>query len=708
MSVIQRIRDKAAWIVFGAIALALIAFIVQDGLRSKNLFGSSSNTLGTINGEKVEATAFEEKYRQLEEQYRTAGYLNDMVRQNIRESIWNQYIEDNVLDKEYSKLGLDVPDHELGDILYGANPPEDLRRRFSDPKTGIYDPNAAYQAIEQVKKKKNSPEHKVFNDYLLNLVKTRLREKYVSLLSNSVYVPKWLVEKANTESSQKAAVSYVVVPYHTVPDTTVKVSDEEVKEYVNKHKEEFKQEKARGVEYVAFNAAPTHADSAAILNQLVTAKSEFEKLPATGIQDFLARNGSETNFFDGFVPKSKLQMAKADTIRQLADGAVYGPYLDGANFAVAKMLEKKTIPDSIFCRHILIATAGESAKPDSVAKKKIDSVVTAINGGADFIKLMQQVSDDKGANSLEGGIMKYDIMTVQDKDRFDQDFAKFIMDGNVGEKKIVKTKFGYHYIWITDKKGSGPGIKVAYLAKAILPSEETTNTAMGLASQFAAENRNLAQFDESARKKNLNKFNAADIKPMDNSVVGLGSARELVQWMFRDASVGDVADRPFLVGDKYIVPVLTQAFEEGTMSVPMARPLVEYKIRNDKKADIIVKKLGTASSLDAYAKNGGVAVNRADSVFFSSPAIPNVGREMKVVGAAFNKNNLSKPSQPIAGEMGVFIIQTDNISAISGANMDVKQQQGFMTQQQQNMNQQAAIDIMRKSANIKDNRYKFF
>ena len=244
MSIIQTIRDKAAWIIIGAIAVALIAFIVQDSFRSGGLISGNSTTLGVVNGTKIDAAAFEERVKRAEEIYRQQGYpMNDMMRQNIRESLWNEYVDDAIMAERYENLGISVSDKELSDILYGENPPQDLRQQFTDPKTGQYDANAAYQQIQALRKQKNSPAYaSFFTQYLPAISKGRQKEKYLSLLGNSMYVPKWLVEKINADNSLKASISYVNVPYSTVSDSAVKVTDEAVRAYITKHPDEYKME----------------------------------------------------------------------------------------------------------------------------------------------------------------------------------------------------------------------------------------------------------------------------------------------------------------------------------------------------------------------------------------------------------------------------------------------------------------------------------
>ncbi len=235
MSIIQNIRDKAAWIIIGAIALALIAFIVQDAFQNRSMFSGDTTSLGTVNGTDVDAMEFEQRVQQAENQYRTAGYpMNDMMRDNIRESLWNEYLENGIFGERYSELGIEVSDKELSDIIYGANPPQDLRQQFTDPATGQYDANAAAQQIEQLRKQKDNPMYKsFFEQYLPALRASRQREKYISLISNSNYVPRWMVERQNVDNSQQASVSLVSIPYTTISDSAVTVSDAEIKDVLN-------------------------------------------------------------------------------------------------------------------------------------------------------------------------------------------------------------------------------------------------------------------------------------------------------------------------------------------------------------------------------------------------------------------------------------------------------------------------------------------
>ena len=711
MSIIQTIRDKAAWIIITAIAVALIAFIVQDGLVNQSMFSDNPTHLGSINGKKIDPITFEARFKQIEDQYQSQGYpMNDGMRENIREQLWNEYVDDAILSEKYQELGISVSDKELSDILYGVNPPQELRQQFTDPETGQYNPTAAYQQIQALRKQKTSPAYKsFFGQYLPSLIKVRQKEKYMSLLGNSVYVPKWMIERMSADNSQQASISYVTVPYSTIADTTVSVTDDEVKKYISEREEGFKVERSRGIEYVAYDASATKSDSLEILEQLNALKEEFSITP--DMNAFFARNPSETPFFDGFVLKSKMQLSNADSIQELPEGGILGPYIDGTNYAFAKMLERRTLPDSVKVRHILIKTAEQGAPvlPDSLAKKRIDSIVGAINNGISFDSMVVRYTDDEGSKANRG---EYEFSSLQ-FGNISKEFAEAIFFGKTGDKKTVKVEnaqyAGYHYIEVLNQRNFEPAHKVAYLTKAIVPSDQTTTAAMGLAAQFAAENRTRKAFEENARKKNLNIFTTADIRPLSSSIPGLGQSRELVRWTF-DAETGDVADRPFVVGEKYVVPVLISAYEEGLMPVDLARPQVEPLIRNQKKAELIIEKIKGANTLEAVSKVASQPVQRIDTIQFSSPFIPNVGQELKVIGAAFNKENQSKISDPIAGNGGVFVIKTENVRAVPNAAFDADEMRLSVLQQQQNAiaNPQVLLSIIRKSANIKDNRYRFF
>lgn len=702
MSIIQQIRDKAAWLVFGVIALSLIGFLAMDafvGRGGGGLFGRQSTTIGSVNGSKIEYSDFEKRKKSMEDQYRANNYpVNEMMQQNIQEQVWNQYVEENVLKEEYDKLGLEVSSKELDDMLFGENPPQDLKQQFTSKETGMYDANALKSAINQLRKQKNDPRAEQFEaEYLPSLINSRLKEKYTALLANTTYIPKWMLEKTNADQSALAAVSYVNVPYSTISDSTIKISEDEISSYVTRHKDDFKQPESRGISYVLFNAAPSTADSQALFTQLEQLKGQFAV--ASEIPVFLVQNGSETNYFDGYVLKSKMQVPNADTLRSLSDGAVYGPYLDGSNYVLAKMIGKRELPDSVKCRHILISM--QNGLADSTAKKRVDSIAAAVKAGANFAQLALQYSDDPGSKEKGG---EYDFNSQQ-FGSLAKEFSETIFYGSAGDKRVVKTDFGYHYIEVMSQKNFEQAYKLAYLSKQINASEGTQNAASGAANQFAGESRSAKAFEDNVVKRKYLKLPANDVKPVDNMIAGVGANRQLVQWIY-SADRGDVSE-PYDMGDKYVVATVTEINKEGTMSAAKARPQVEFIVRNEKKAQQLMKKMSEpAGTLEAVAKAYGNPIMRADSLGFGSPVIPNVGQEPKVTGAAFCKEWKGKVSPAIAGSSGLFFIKIETVSAKPLLNANIDQQRTGMMQQMKSMGGYRSLEALKKAADVKDERSK--
>jgi peptidyl-prolyl cis-trans isomerase D len=715
MSVIQQIRDKAAWLVFGLIALSLIGFLLMDAFVGKSRLGGGSSTdIGAVNGTKLEYINFQKQVADREDQAKASGYpMNEMMQQNIKDQVWKQFVEDGILSKVYKQLGLDVSDKELNDMLVGQNAIPDIKKSFTDPKTGFFDAQAAANAINQLRTIYTSNKRsdkgydqakRFFEESIPQIIASRQKEKYIALVSNTAYCPKWMAEKMNTDQNEISSVNYVAVPYSTIADSSIKIGDEEISDYISKHQEQYKQEETRSIAYVVFNAAPTADDTAKVLQRLNDLKIEYDT--TKDVQAFIARNGSESPYYDNYLSKSQIQVPSKDSIFKLSKGQVFGPYKDGSSFTIAKMIDEKTMPDSAKVRHILVATTdaktGQPILEDSVAKKRIDSIKTLVDRGQNFDSLAAKLSDDEGSK-LNGGVYTF----AQGK--MVKEFNDFAFNGKKGDKKIVRTEFGYHYIEILDQKNFEPAYKIAYLAKKIEASPETDQNASGLANQFAGENRDQKAFDESVQKKNLQKVLAPDIAPIESNIPGLGANRQLVRWMYDDkTNLGDVSE-VFSVGDKYIVAELTEINHEGTMSVAKARVQVEPILRNRKKADEIIKKIGAANTLEAVSSATGQQISRADSINFASPYIQNVGLEPKVIGASFDKQLAGKPaSAPIGGNGGVYVIKVDNVSAKFNPNSDIAQIQIGVQRQQQSIVSNRAVESLKKGATIKDNRGKFF
>jgi len=715
MSVIQSIRDKyARWAVV-AIALSLLGFILMDAFAGRsNVFSGSSTTVGAVNGKKIEVQEFEQKVKMQEDNMQQQGYAGGETRFQAIENVWNGEVEQSLLSDEFEKLGMKVGKKELNDVLFGVNPPADIKKGFTDPATGQFNLGAAQQYFTNLRKT-GTPEQKAqMNQYLANLEFQRLAEKYSSLLGNSNYFPKWMIEKQNADNSLIGKISFVSVPYTSIADSSVKISEGDVRSYMNDHKDEFVQEEeTRSISYVVFNAAPSAPDSAVASAQLSNLKNEFSSTKDDAA--FLARNGS-TITSTLYVPASQIQVPSKDSIFALPAGSVFGPYLDASNYTIAKKIDTKSLPDSVKCRHILLGTVdAQSRQPlmtDSVAKQKADSVAAAIRSGANFDSLETKYSTDMAAHQ-EKGVMNFSSMQIQGEG-FAKEFGDFILfNGKTGSREVIKTNFGYHYIEIMDQKNIQPHHKIAYLSKAIIPSNETDNTAQNAASLFAGDSRNAKSFNENYEKnlrtKGNNKLVATDIKPNDYNINGLGTSRAFVKAVF-EADENDVL-QPQRIGDNYVVALVTEVSESGGMNISKARTLVEPLLRNKKKAVIILKNLGSISTLEGAASKLGQPVQTADSLRFANNRTnPVLGYESKVIGAAFNSGNKGKVvPEALEGQAGVYIIRVENISTTPVDVAGIEEQRRMMEMQaKQAMAYRSPILALRKAASIKDNRAKFY
>ena len=712
MSIIQTIRDKGAAIVIGVIALSLIGFLLMDARSgaAKGLFGGgNSKTIGVVNGQEIDYDDFNLKVKDAEAQYQNAGAA---MRPQIMQSVWDQMVAERVVASEFEKLGLTFTIKEMNAIMFSDDAPQQLKQAFTDPKTGQYDIAKAQQWWAETRKQKNEEQRQAVTSQVIDPMKLNtLYTKYTSMIAGSIYTPSWLAAKQTEEDNSFANISYVSIPYATISDSAIKVTDDDIENYLEKNKIKYKQEAGRMISYVSFSAAPNAKDSADAKNFIENLKPQFAA--DTNAKAFLARNTSAINFFDGYTGKAKMQMPQKDSIINLPEGKVFGPYLDGGNYVIAKKLSTKILPDSIKCRHILLGTnnpqTGQALMPDSIAKQKVDSIETAIKGGADFTTLEEKYSTDEAAKK-DKGVMTFDLATIQGEG-FAKEFGDFLLNDKGETKKVVKTQFGWHYIEILEKKNPQPAYKVAYMAKEIIPSDETVNAANAAATKLSGQARDIKSFDDYVKKNGLTKIDPPGVvKENDAQLGSLPDARPIIKWAF-DAKEGEVSE-PFNVGNQFIVAVVTKNVKDGLPDAKTARPMVEALIRNNKKAEEIIKKTGQNATLEAAAAayQKQVLTTGADSTLtFNAAIINGIGNEPKVAGASFNKDYQTKPSPAIEGNTGVFFIKVNSINTKPLPPDSVaKQQRNMKVSQAMQSALGKSFDALKKNADIKDKRSKFF
>jgi len=568
MSIIQDIRDKYAKVAVVAIALALIGFILTDYLQGRGGGGgqSQSSSVGSINGKSIGVKEYEAGIKMYADGYERQGMqVTPEMRQNIIDQVWGQKIADAILKSETGKLGFRIGKKEKGDVYFGENAPQDFKS-LGTGENGQYDPLLAKRNLEQYLKSKQTTEEQreQLKSFMERLVLERMREKYESLFTKAANMPRWMAEKQISDNSLQAKITVVKSLYNSdslFRDTTVKVTDQEIADYISKHKDTYKQEESRSINFVMFSAQPTAADTMAVMNEVADLKAEFDTTKEVTL--FLQRNGSD--YTESFAPASKLSFVAKDNIAKLPLNGVYGPYLDGSDYVLAKLMATKTLPDSVKCRHVLISTdETKDGYPDSIASKKIDSIENAIRNGASWADMVEKYNPQTDGSRSSKGEMTFDSYTIQSgmqSGNFAKEFGQFVLfDGKPGDRKKVKTSFGWHYIEVMSFINSSPNYSVAYLKKAITASQATIDTAIQAANNFAGEAKDAKSFDEVFQKqlkpRGYNKGIGVNISRMAGKIDGIqGYARQLVREIY-DAKLGEVL-KPAEVHDNGKVAVVT-------------------------------------------------------------------------------------------------------------------------------------------------------
>lgn len=706
MAVIQKIRDKYAKLAGGVIVLALVGFILMDyGKRGT----SRSTTIGKINGEKIDATEFDMAMQQRESEIKRQNpnmTIDDNTQAQIREQVWNQLVNDKLLEDVNNKLGILVTKGELNDLLTGPNPDPSVRQAFTNPQTGVFNPQEVSMQIQQIKK---NPEMKAnWEAFEADLVKRRYVSKFNAMVNGAVYIPKFMLDDQYNSRNSIAKINYVKLPYTLVPDDQAKVTDDEIKKYMEDHKAMFEvKDPSRGIQYVSFSIAPSKEDSAVTFSELEKIKAEFAT--TTDNEAFVNKN-SQNQIPVAYYTREQLQsLPNVDEIMGAPANTVVGPFFDGNNFVLAKIEEKRNYPDSVKCRHILVATQpmqqGAAARSEAAAKSRIDSVVAMVNAGVSFDSLAAKYSEDRGSSDKGG---EYDFPLAQ-KSGLAKEFGDFIFEGHAGEKKVVKTSFGYHYIEILKQGAPTAASKIAFVSKELNISDVTNNNIYSQATQFAnkaASGRDA--FDKAVKAGGYAAIPADGLNENSYLVNGLGSSRELVKWAY-EAKEGDVSP-VYTVGNKFVVAKLSSIMAPGLAPInAQTRPILSGYVQKLKKARILLDKTKGQASLDAIAQGQNQQVGTADSINFMQGFIPGLGGEPKVVGYAFCKTLKENTVSPgIAGQDGVFYINLQGRTNLPAGQRNLGMERQMMEYNIKGNAASMIVNGLRESAEVEDTRAKVY
>ena len=704
MAVLGQIRQRSVFLIL-VIGMALFAFVISGVFDGNSADVSPSDPIAVVNDEEIELTF----YRQLVENTERNYNISTMQAVN---SVWDQLVRATIFRQEFERLGIDAGKQQIEMILM-QNQTIVQDPRFQN-ETGFFDFGIFTDYINQmrVENPQAYDNWKLQEENIVGMAKEKI---YYDLIKSSTGFTELEGKNAYHIQNDKVNLKFVRMPYGEVPDSLFKISDADIKQYINKTKENYETEMSRSVRYVIFDEVASEADENQIRADLEKLKNQrieyndvskltdtIEGLATTeNITDFIEQY-SETAFDSIYKTKGILASEYADILFGLNPGDVFGPYKDSNQLKISRFLDRKK-GGAIKASHILVAFVGATrANPDITrsneeAKKLAQDLYRkARRNPDDFAQLASENSD--GPSKTQGG----DLGFFQEGMMTDK-FFDFCDRSRVGKIGLVETEFGFHVIKVTDKEDV---VLTADVAKEIVPSEETSNGVFQKTTQFEMESIKTEQMDTVANNYDYDVKFVQKVNLLDENLPDLPRQRNLVQWLFNDETeVGDIK-RFSMTNGGYVVAQLSGITPKGTVNVESVKVEVIQEMLKEKKAAYLLKTHADKKSLDALASATDKEIETASAVTQENTVIAGAGTEPYVIGTAFALE-LNKASALIKGNSGVYMIEV--ISKEIAEEMESYRVYANALQNEENMRINNSIyEALRSSAEIEDNRQLYY
>lgn len=707
MATLQKIRNRGVFIGI-IIGGALFAFIAGDALKSGgSLLTNSRNEMAEIAGESVNIRDFQNRFNHnIEVAKMMSGQSSIPSEQmdRLREQTWQQMVQEMVMNVEYDELGISVTSDELFDMVQGRNIDPTIRQMFQG-QDGTFNKEQVVATLQQLI---NAPKGTPQKNYWLNIENAmttqRTLTKYNALIQKGLYMPNAMVKDLATKGSKKVDINYIVKNYNLIPDSTITVSDSEIKEYYNEHKELFEQTESRRIDYVPFLVEPSTDDYKATENSVVDLKADFAA--ETNNAQFVELN-ADTDFNPFYLKKEDITNAElAEFAFSGKKGDVSNVYSEGDSYKLAKINEIKMLPDSVKARHILI----RPINGDYVAAQaKADSLKSLLEKGARFDDLAKANSDDQGS-AINGGDLGWFT-----QGKMVLPFSEAAFDSKRNEIKVVLTQFGAHVLQVTNKGKDVKKVQLAIVDRKVEASNKTIQAAYAKARTFAGNNLSKESFLKAVSEQNLQR-RTANLRRDTKNIPGLENSRELVRAAYQTDDMESVLmnneqSAVFEFGDKFVVAVLSSIKEEGFANINDVASTIKREIRKEKKAEQMIAELKKnsqgAQSLLSVAQKENLEVKNATGVSFSSFQIPGAGIEPNVISTA-SLLEKGKISSPIEGNQGVYMVLVTNETSDEVTDDTIEAFKARLEQGYQYRTNYQAFQALRENANVVDKRYKFY
>lgn len=697
MAILSKIRQRSLLLIL-VIGFCLLAFVVGDVLNNGG-FTSTPRDVGSVNGDEISYDEFRTKVDNVEKSGQGMTSSQAVAR------VWDQEVTISLMNAEFEKLGLRVSEEQVMDVLkqnqdIGQNP------SFLN-EAGVFDP-AKFSAFFNE------------NPALKQQLAARIKEAtlnakftmYSALVKAGTYTTTAEAKLKYELATNKVSLDFVAVPYSSVKDSEVKVTDDEIIAFMRKDEKKYKADETREVQMVIIEDKPSTDDEAQVkaeLTQLLSGKVEYVKETQKNdtVQGFrttqntieFVNMNSDVPYDSSYVAKKDLPAEFADQLYNLPQGEIFGPYKFNDFLAVSKSLGRQAGVNAK-ASHILIAYTGAMRANPAVTRTKEEAQVKAneilaqVLANPNSFSMLAQVNSDDSSKQ-QGGDLGY-----FSKGQMTGKFNDFVFNNPIGKIGLVETEFGFHIISVTDKQD---GVRLATIARKIEASEATTDQVYNKAVSFEMD-ANEKDFTEVAKANGLTVTPTVKLTAMDENVGAVYSQRQIVKWAFdKKTSVGDVK-RYEVPNMGNVIVKLVKINEEGLMALDQARPLIENKLKNEKKVALIKAKI-KGTTLDAIAKSTGVTVQSATDVTIENAVLPGFGQEQRAVATAFALAP-NKVSGPIEGASAVFVVMQK--SAVKAPAITDYSPYLSVLKGQSASAPGRVITALKENADIEDNRPVFY
>lgn len=687
MASLQTLRNKGGIIVAVVIGIALLAFVLGDMLTSgSTLFGSSRNNVGEIDGTSVTYQQYSSQVNTLTEVQKfitRSETISEEQSEALQGQAWEYFVRLYAVDPMLEKAGITVSTEELEELLTGANASPVVRQAFSNPETGEFDLSYMKQFVAQIDSDP-SGRMAMFWSYLQNQVGSQaLIMKYKTLVDNSAYITAQQAAFMAGVNSSSYNVRFVAKELTSISDSTVNVTDAEMKDYYNINKARFERTASRTIEYVTFETIPSDDDYDVAAKYIASLADEFAA--ATNVQQFVALN-SQSPFDSRYYKQGEINDSLGVFAFTASTSDIYRPEISGNEYTIARISDVKVLPDSVNISIIAL---------NPTDKVKADSIAAVVRGGADFAQMAAAYSMDKQSGSLGGLVGTVDPQTMP------AEFSKPMVETAKGGVAVVETPQSIMLIKINDRIGESKKVQLGTIRYTVEPSETTRSASFAKAGKFLSD-INEKGFDGSVNEQQLLK-RSANVNGMQRELQGVTGSREVVRWAHNAEKIGAHSD-VLEFGDTFVIASLTSISDAGIAPFDAVKTAITAQIRTQKKGEMIAKEMVGESSLDNLAQKIGQPVIDGTDINYTTFIAPQIGFDPAFAGGVcgIKGDGLSKP---IIGGAAVYVAQ---VVGVTENPISPAMEKERLTAEALQSAFMAAYQTMIKQSSITDERYRFY